>query len=446
MLRMGCLLWMLFVGGVLPVQALPAFPGAEGFGTDTPGGRGGKVFVVTSLEDTGPGTLREACEAEGPRMVVFTVGGNITLKGDLKIRHPFITIAGQTAPGGGICLKDYCLNIKDTHDVVIRHLRVRPGDVAGKELDGITVSDCTRVVLDHLSVSWGIDETLSVTDSSDCTVQWCIISESLNDSLHKKGEHGYGSLISGNGGGQSWHHNLYAHHKSRSPRVGADAGAAGVITDFRNNVIYDWIIRSGYSGDAPVRMNYIANYLRPGPSTPRKTSAHAFWSGGVKTQIYFEQNRHEGAPHGARRDQSQLLNAGESFPEDQNLAVSIASVPFEAPAIHATSADSALDLVLLGAGATRPARDAVDERVVAQVRKKKGQVINSQREVNGWPALARGTAPTDADRDGMPDAWESAHGLNPNDPSDHVRDTDGNGYTAIEDYANGLAGALLKDR
>ena len=418
---------------------LPAFPGAEGFGTETPGGRGGRVFVVSSLDDKGPGTLREACEAEGPRMVVFSVSGNILLKDDLKIRNPFITIAGQTAPGDGICLRDAPINIKETHDIVIRYIRVRPGDTSGKELDCISVSNGHHVVFDHVSTSFGIDESLSITHSSDCTVQWSFITESLNNSVHKKGAHGYGSLISGPDGGQSWHHNLYAHHKSRSPRGGSGEGETGIVLDFRNNVIYDWIFRSGYSGDAAVRLNYIANYLKPGPSTPRENREYAFWCGGEKTQIYLENNVHLGAPRAAKKDNTLLVSGGGEFPKELDVVkVCVKSAPFDAPPVHASSAAEAFDAVLTSAGCSFPARDAIDARVAKQVREGKGRVIDSQREVGGWPELKSLPAPADADRDGMPDAWEAAHGLAPNDPGDAAGDRDGDGYTNIEEYVNGL--------
>ena len=194
----------------LPVNAadLPAFPGAEGFGAGAKGGRGGKVFVVTTLEDypggkkkAVAGSLRAACEAKGPRTIVFDVAGTIVLEKALRISEPYITIAGQTAPGGGICLRNYGLDIR-THDVVIRYLRVRPGDTMKKETDSIAISSGSRdVIIDHCSASWSIDETLSVSGPgiTNVTVQWCIISESLNDSFHKKGLHGYGSLVRTNG-------------------------------------------------------------------------------------------------------------------------------------------------------------------------------------------------------------------------------------------------------
>jgi pectate lyase len=233
-----------------PIPVVPAFPGAEGAGAMARGGRGGRVLTVTNLHDSGPGSLRSAVEAKGPRTVVFAVAGNIELASTLAITEPFLTIAGQTAPGGGICLKNYDCTIAAEH-VVIRFLRVRPGDVAKKAVDGFSVGEGSHyVIIDHCSVSWSVDETLSVSGGSisNITVQWCIIAESLSRSVHHKGPHGFGSLIRADGD-VSYHHNIFAHHGSRNPRPGTyeDAFKRGIILDFRNNVVYGWGSRAGYS-------------------------------------------------------------------------------------------------------------------------------------------------------------------------------------------------------
>lgn len=425
---------------LVSAQALPAFPGAEGFGTETPGGRGGKVYVVSNLNDAGPGSFREACEAAEPRFVVFAVSGTIELTKDIKIRSSFITIAGQTAPGDGICLKNYSLTMKDMHDAVVRYIRVRPGDGAKKEMDAIGVGPCERVVFDHVSASFGIDETLSITHSRDCTVQWSFITDSLNHSVHKKGNHGYGSLISGPDGGQSWHHNLYAHHKSRCPRGGSAEGEVGIVLDFRNNVVYDWLFRSGYSGDAAVRVNYVANYLKPGPSTPEENSARAWWCGGVKTKIYVAGNEHLGAPKQAKKEQSLLVSSGGEFPEDVDVKTCIEEKPFDAPEVKIVPVERSFDLVLKHAGASLK-RDTLDAQVAEEVRKGTGKVIDTPAEVGGWPELKSAPAPADADQDGMPDAWETSHGLDPKNAADAAQDRDGDGYTNIEEYVNGLVPA-----
>src|SRR3990172_5507517 len=245
-----------------------AFPGAEGFGAFSQGGRGGRVLFVNNLNDDGAGSLREACRTKGPRIVVFRVGGIIELKSNLKITEPYITIAGQTAPGDGICLKNFTLWVKNTHDVVIRYIRSRPGDQMKVEQDAISIDTSKNVIIDHCSASWGTDETLSVTGKgcTNVTVQWCMITESLDNSVHHKGRHGYGSLFRLDGN-VSVHHNLYAHNSSRNPRPGTygDVRRGGLL-DFRNNVIYNWGVRAGYSAEDKITMNYIANYLKPGPS------------------------------------------------------------------------------------------------------------------------------------------------------------------------------------
>ncbi|HEX6625833.1 MAG TPA: hypothetical protein VF064_19105, partial [Pyrinomonadaceae bacterium] len=248
--------------------AVPAFPGAEGFGSTTPGGRGGRVILVTNLEDSGPGSLRAACEAEGPRVVVFRVAGLITLASPIVVKNPYLTIAGQTAPGDGVCLRNHTF-IVATHDVIVRYLRSRLGDLVGEAADAITLGTGARnVVLDHCSASWSIDEVLSLTGNvSDVTVQWCLIAEALNRSKHAKGAHGYGSLSRANGP-VSWHHNLWAHNDARNPRLGDNNGRPPYPTfDVRNNVVYDYgQIASGLT-QGVLKVNYVANYIRPGPSS-----------------------------------------------------------------------------------------------------------------------------------------------------------------------------------
>ena len=207
------------------LSPLPAFPGAEGFGATTPGGRGGRVIFVTNLEDGGPGSFRAACDAEGPRIVVFRVSGLITLATPIVIKNPYLTIAGQTAPGDGVCLRNYTF-IVATHDVVVRYLRSRLGDVSAQEADSITLaSGAHDVILDHCSATWSIDESLSLAGNvSNVTVQWCLIAEGLNHSKHSKGAHGYGSLSRANGP-VTWHHNLWAHNNARNPRLGDNYGS-----------------------------------------------------------------------------------------------------------------------------------------------------------------------------------------------------------------------------
>lgn len=419
------------VSSVQGAEMLPAFPGAEGAGAMTPGGRGGRVIYVTTLEDNArgnpvPGSLREAIEAEGPRIVLFQVGGIIELQRGLIVRNPYLTVAGQSAPGGGICLKNRAIAIKGTHDVVLRYLRVRPGDVSEAELDGLSVYESQRVMIDHCSVSWSVDEALSVTGNgcTDVTVQWCLIAEGLNRSVHAKGEHGYGSLIRTNGI-ITYHHNLYAHFKTRCPRPGTYGEGVGLL-DFRNNVIYDWIDPPGYSASDPTRMNYVGNYLRAGPSTTDQRTA--FDVGGAETTLYVEDNVIEGKKV---QDPWELIRKSEIA---QRL-----DRPLPAPPVTTHAAAKALELVLDEAGATKPTRDAVDVRLIGEVESRQGKVINSQKDVGGWPEYAGGTPRLDSDGDGIPDDWEREHKLDPENPGDAARDTDKNGYLQLEDYLNELA-------
>jgi pectate lyase len=371
--------------------------------------------------------LRAAIEAQGPRIIVFNVAGLIELKDSLRIDNPYLTLAGQTAPGGGVCLKNFACTIR-AHDVVLRHLRFRPGDVAKKELDTLSVFRAHHVVIDHCSTSWGTDETLSVTgeDCTNVTVQWCLITESLNESAHQKGAHGYGSLLRTDGD-ITFHHNLYAHHKSRCPRPGTYGKPRGILLDFRNNVIYDWGNPAGYTAADRATLNYIGNYLKPGPST---TNAKAvFKIGGATTRLFAAGNFLVGG--GVENEDSWRMIG--NLEAQHKLAEPLAVAP-----VTTDSAQDAYLRVLEHAGATLPERDAVDRRVVENVRQGGGKIINSQVEVGGWPEYRAGTPVTDSDSDGMPDAWETQKGLNPRDKADSRGDRDQDGYTNIEEWINSL--------
>jgi hypothetical protein len=414
-------------------ELFPAFPGAEGAGAYTLGGRGGKVLLVTTLEDYDPrrenpiaGSLRKAILTKGPRIIVFRVAGNIELKRDLTIDEPFVMIAGQSAPGGGICLKNFTLEI-DTHDVVLRHIRIRPGDVEKGEPDGISCNG-HNVIIDHCSASWAIDEVLSTNgDSANVTVQWCMITESLNRSTHHKGAHGYGSLISGPGE-ITYHHNVYAYHRSRNPRVG------DVLLDFRNNLIYGWGDKPGYSGDERIRLNYVGNILRPLPYSNERD--YAFLPGGLHQTIYIAMNRLEGSAE-RTRDNRLLIRPPKGSAAKKVREKILASHPFPASEVTTEPADRAYERILKEAGATRPARDAVDHRIMDQIRAGRGGIIDSQADVGGWPALDCGAAPADSDGDGMSDAWEAMYNLDPRQPARTGQDSDGDGFTDIEEFLNG---------
>ncbi|HLB72877.1 MAG TPA: hypothetical protein VJJ98_02570 [Sedimentisphaerales bacterium] len=419
-----------------PTAIVPAFPGAEGFGAFAQGGRGGRVIEVANLNDGGPGSLRDAVNAEGARTVVFLVSGNIELKSPLSIRNPYITIAGQTAPGDGICLKDQAMNISADH-VVVRFVRIRPGDNAKSETDALSINSGRNIIVDHCSASWSVDETLSASTSGqlgDVTVQWCIISESLNNSVHNKGPHGYGSLIRGGwGNGYTFHHNLYAHHRGRSPRPGnynsASEDPKGFIFDFRNNVVYNWAgSAAGYNsdGDSITKMNFVANYYKQGPNS---TGRFAFAESTTCARAFFADN----AMNGICPDDPWSLVSFKDFSVEQIQAYK-RNAPIPVANVTTDDAMTAFKRVLAQAGAILPQRDSVDARVVREVIEGTGGIIDDEQD--GWPELKSAKPPLDADHDGMSDEWEESHGLNPNDKTDGPKDRDADGYTNIEEYLN----------
>lgn len=415
-----------------------AFPGAEGAGRFALGGRGGLVIKVTNLNDAGPGSLRDAVEAKVPRTVVFDIDGTIALKTPLRIREPRLTIAGQTAPGGGITLRDQSLQI-ETDDVVIRYIRSRLGDESKTESDSIWVSKGRRIILDHVSASWSVDETLSAsaryTDPTqgfhDLTVQWSIIAESLSHSLHAKGEHGYGSLIRGGRGSKiSFHHNLWAFHQARMPRPGnydgPDIDPVGAAFDFRSNVFYDWgNSYCGYNADTSTlsAYNFVDNSYIAGADSK---GAFAFKESDTLAKAWFAGNSMNGQ---IPADPWSLVTGVQSPGYRLTRPVEVAPVKPE-------SATASYARVLDSAGASKW-RDPVDARVVAQVRAHTGRQIDSQKDVGGWPILPAGKPLPDRDADGIPDAWERAHGLNPGDAKDGRAET-ASGFTNLETYLNSL--------
>ena len=415
--------------------ASPAFPGAEGFGARTPGGRGGRVLFVRNLNDDGPGSFREAVTAKGPRIVIFRVGGLITLKSPVKIMEPFLTIAGQTAPGDGICIRGSEVSIL-THDVVVRYLRFRPGDISGGEVDALNIMGQSKdVIVDHCSATWSIDEDLSPSGAiSNVTVQWCLIAEGLNRSIHSKGAHGYGSLVRATGG-LTLHHNLWAHNEERSPRLGDNYGRPPYpVFDVRNNVMYDWgKLCSGWTGDH-LSVNYVDNYIRPGPSSSLAERIIALLDTASAT-YFVSGNAVDG--HGDWSANNLLLfNKPEA---NGHKLYTVVDKPFDAPAVLTTSAQQALHDVLAGAGCIRPRRDAVDERIVREVETRTGSLVDSQWEVGGWPEYRSARPPRDTDGDGIPDEWEIAHGLDPKTPAD-ASAVGAGGYTNLEIYLNDLSG------
>lgn len=426
-----------FVSG--QVSALPSFPGAEGFGSQTPGGRGGRVIEVTTLDDSGPGSLREAVTAEGPRTIVFRIGGTIRLKSHLRVTKPFVTIAGQTAPGGGILLRDAGFYI-ETHDVVLRFIRSRVGPSLAEDYDTqdslqISGLDAHDIMVDHCSFSWSIDECVGIrAPAHDVTFSWNIVSEALRqpfteEQIGKDRSHSMALILSGGPTRCSLHHNLLALSNSRNPRIQGGRHA------FINNVVYGWGWLTGtFSRDPDV--NFIGNYYKPGPGSQAIKAICE--RPGEMGKIYVKGNRSPTRPHDGLAEWEPIVNA----PEAQHQATG----PFEMPPVTTTWAEEAYAAVLRFAGAVLPARDPVDARVVRSVRLSMGEKIDRPEEVGGYPEMASCPAPRDSDHDGMPDDWETAHGFNSADADDAIGDADGDGYTNLEEYLQALVDEGLTPR
>ncbi len=439
-----------------------AFPGAEGGGRYTTGGRGGKVLFVDNLNDKGNGSLRKAIETEGPRTIVFRVSGNIELAKPIYIKNGDVTIAGQSAPGDGICLVNYGI-VVESDNVIIRFIRVRPGDKSGEELDAISGIRNKDIIIDHCSFSWGTDEAASFYENTNFTLQWCIASESLNQSVHAKGNHGYGGIWGGNNA--TFHHNLITDHTSRNPRFhGSRYNNNPDLeqVDFRNNVIYNWGHNSAYGGEEG-NYNMVNNYYKPGPATSKNVRNRIL----DLTQTFFDP-----------RHNKDTLRAGKFFIEGNVVegypevtgdnwekgvqgkgvdkaakASSKLNRPIPYSEVTTESAVEAFKSVLKLAGASL-SRDAVDSRIAEEARTgkerygasfaggKKG-IIDSPEDVGGWPLLKQGFPAVDSDQDGMPDKWEAIHQLNPNDPADAVLHSLDKEYTNIEVYLNSLVKHII---
>jgi pectate lyase len=393
----------------------PAFPGAEGWGKYTTGGRGGDVYIVTNLNDSGPGSLRDAV-SKSHRTIVFETSGTISLKSPLTTADS-ITIAGQTAPGDGICIKGYPFVIKHRNNIIIRFLRIRLGDENNLKSDAFCFNFCNDVIVDHLSVSWGVDECMSPYGNTNATVQWCIIGEGLNYQKHSAG-----GLWGGN---STYHHNLIHTCGTRHPKYAYTKEEE--IADSRNNVVYNWGKQSAYTNQIG-KLNLVANFYKPGPSTLENVK-HRFIMGDSIKEIFVKDNYMSGFPEITIDNwnggvDGNYIKASEPF-----------SVPYQ---IKTESAEVAYQQVLLHSGAFLPKRDAVDARVIQQVIEGTGKIIDRQWEVGGYPELKSIPAPVDSDRDGMPDDWERSHNLNIHDPADRNGDYNKDGYTNLEDYLNSL--------
>lgn len=460
----------------LPQAELPAFPGAEGGGMYTFGGRGGKVITVTSLEDSGPGTLREACETGGARIVVFNVAGIIKIKSPIMLRAPYITIAGQTAPGDGICVAGESFWV-DTHDVIIRHMRFRKGETnVGRRDDAIGGNAIGNIMLDHISASWGSDENMSMyrhmylkdprkgatkLGTVNITIQNSIFSEALDT-----WNHSFGSTLGGEN--CSFMRNMWANNTGRNPSIGWNG-----IFNFVNNVVYNWMHRSTDGGDHTAKYNMINNYYKPGPITPtdkaishrilKPESRYTVNDRKVYGSVYVNGNIVEGNDRVTKNNWDGGVQI-ENMPDAGEFTEYIKSdKPAPMPYMTIIDAEDAYDFVLENAGALLPKRDAVDQRISRTVKTGKPEyvedvdnsdvpkfkyrrlpedsykngIITDIRQVGGYPEY-KGEPYVDTDKDGMPDEWEKKYGLNPNDASDANGDINGDGYTNIEKYINGI--------
>ena len=471
-------------------QTLPAFPGAEGFGMYTTGGRGGKVYHVTTLEDNGKtslkGSLRWANAQAGPRIIVFDVSGTIFLKSALKINEN-TTIEGQTAPGDGICIADYPVTLNS--NTITRYLRFRLGNrqVAHHEGDGLGGMDLHDVMGDHCSVSWSIDECLSVYGSKNLTVQWCLVGQSLKNAGHSKGAHGYGGNWGGSGA--TYHHNLLAHHESRVPRLGPRPRTqTDERMDLRNNVFYNWAGNGCYGGEG-MNVNIVNNYYKVGPATLKRSALiqRRIAGIGIRTTEYTHHGTNKanewdkmwhvwgdfyvrGNVNSVHADvtkdnwtygiYNQIDNKQVDNTYTQRTKDTICVMtPHPFYAVTTETAYKAYGKVLAYAGACLH-RDAVDQLLVNDTQNGTATytgtgngrvpgIINNQNDIkpvgagddwSPWPMLKQDTPPADTDRDGMPDEWETANGCNP--AVDDAATLAPNGYANIENYANSLVAAI----
>ena len=470
-------------------QSPVAFPGAEGFGRYASGGRGGVVYHVTTLEDgTGEGTLRHAVEQRGARTVVFDVAGTIFLKAPLRIRHGDVTLAGQTAPGEGVCIARYPVTIQ-AENVILRYLRFRVGNESEGDPDGLGCSSSRNVIIDHCSISWSVDESCSVYGGENLTVQWCLVSESLRNAGHKKGSHGYGAIWGG--ARASFHHNLLAHHDSRTPRLGPHMSTqTREYMDMRNNVIYNWAGSGCYGGEG-MKANIVNNYYKPGPATPKDSPVgYRICAIGIRTtqyvtrrdgsfngwkpmehvwgRFYVDGNVMEGHEEVTRDNWTKGVYAqinpdqcDGTYTEQTKREIRLAE-PLETDVVTTHTAEEAYRLVLDGAGCSKE-RDRIDRRIVEETRTGtatyRGSVSADAAELPGlidvpadvtpegdaspWCALSDGGVKKsrlrDTDGDGMPDWWEREKGLDPRNAEDgRAVASTSDYYTNLECYLNSL--------
>lgn len=445
-----------------------AFEGADGGGKYVTGGRGNTIYVVNSLEDDvtnpQPGTLRFALTQKGRRIVIFNISGNIELDGEMVIKNGELTVLGQSAPGDGICISDYPVVI-DADNVILRFLRFRLGDERAQEADALGVNiDAKKdkyhkdIMIDHCSCSWSTDECVSVYGVTNVTVQYCFITESLRKSVHAKGTHGYGGIWGGINA--TFHHNLFAHHDSRNPRFDHEYVAYGYHgpLDYVNNVVYNWGTHPAYGGEGvgeARKINFVKNYYKPGPATNNKTQLVQPWTSCdncsplgtvIPPKIYLDGNCLDGSP-------SVTADNWKGSSQPKNVAgVDTRWTDGLTPLANEETAENAYETVLTKAGCSLH-RDAIDERIVNEVRNgtytysgsrgSSNGLIDSQDDVHGREVEYKTyDQPVDTDGDGIPDAWEDAHGMDKNNFMDAKETSVKAPYMNIEVYLNELVAHL----
>jgi pectate lyase len=454
-----CLLALLFAILLVPLVRAEgsnplAFPGAEGFGKYAKGGRGGDVYHVTNLGDDGPGSLRYGVDtANHPRTIVFDVAGTIQLAAPIRIQNKScLTIAGQTAPGKGITIRDHAIVINKCRDIVVRYLRLRLGDKNKEDSPGqdvMTVDYCDQIILDHLSLSWGIDGNSDYRGNSHMTLQWLLYAEALHDSIHPKGAHAMCTSLRDCQGNTTLHHNIYSTSRNRHPTIGGGTGRKGyahVVVDYRNCVNYNWQGPTNFGG---MKLNVVNNYYKPGPcSDPQDLPMQMKDGDTTKARGFMVGNHFEGMAERFNEDNYCAViytNSGSYMSTSRERWVS--KEPFEMGEFKplTQNARSAFEACLRYTGCSL-VRDRVDERIIKNIVTGKGKLIDSQDEVGVWDRYPEVHRPNDwdVDRDGIPGAWEKMHGLNPADSADRNRDTDGDGYTNLEEYLNSLVPNMLE--
>ena len=410
-----------------------AFPTAEGFGRYATGGRGGIIYKVTNLNDSGEGSLRKGILKKGPRIIVFDISGTINLESNLDVNRGDLTILGHTAPEDGITLKGYPFTIK-AENVIVRYLRFRMGDINGIEGDALGCRNTKNVIIDHCSVSWSTDEVASFYNNSNFTFQWCIVSEALNHSVHSKGVHGYGGIWGGVNA--SFHHNLIANNNSRNPRFSGSEtteNSDNEFVDFRNNVIFNWGDNSIYGGEDG-RYNIINNYYKPGPATNSIKASRIVNPYEPYGKFYVDGNFVEGDEKvssnnwmgGVQCDHPDSAKVDNPIDINENVVT--------------TDASTAYEVVIKNAGASKQ-RDEADQRIINQLNKGiaegKTGLIDSQEEVGGWPELPTEKGKKDTDNDGIPDYWEKKNKLDCKKADADLFTIDPK-YTNIEMYGESL--------